>query len=67
VSDERVLAGAGGTAVGAAVDLRTSPPSVAIWIEAPGAPTLGTNISPSAARELAARLTRAAGDTESTV
>ena len=52
----------GGSAVGVAVDLRSAPPTVSVWIEAPGAPIQGVNLSPETARELAERLTRAAGD-----
>jgi hypothetical protein len=62
MSNDRVLAGVGGSVVGVAVDRRTSPPTVSVWIEAPGAPIQGANLSPEAARELAERLTRAAGD-----
>jgi hypothetical protein len=62
MSDDRVIAGEGGSAVGVAVDRRTAPPTVSVWIEAHGYPTQGANISPEAARELAERLTRAAGD-----
>ena len=62
MTDDRVLAGVGGAAVGVAVDRRTAPPTVSVWIEAPGAPTQGANLSPDAARELAERLARAAGD-----
>jgi hypothetical protein len=62
MSNGRVVAGAGGAAVGVAVDPRTAPPSVSVWIEVQGSPIQGTNLSPEAARELADRLTRAAGD-----
>jgi hypothetical protein len=62
MSEDRVVGAAGGSAVGVAVDLRTAPPTVSVWIEAPGSPIQGANLSPDAARELAERLTRAAGD-----
>ncbi|HSD03973.1 MAG TPA: hypothetical protein VLB81_16475 [Gaiellales bacterium] len=62
MSDGRVVAGAGGSAVGVAVDPRTAPATVSVWIEMPGSPIQGANLSPEAARELAERLTRAAGD-----
>jgi hypothetical protein len=62
MSDDRVVTGVGGSAVGVAVDLRSAPPTVSVWIEAPGAPIQGVNLSPETARELAERLTRAAGD-----
>ena len=62
MSDDRVVAGGGGTGVGVAVDRRTAAPTVSVWIEAPGYPIQGANLSPEAARELAERLTRAAGE-----
>ena len=62
MSDDRVVTGVGGSAVGVAVDLRSAPPTVSVWIETPGAPIQGVNLSPETARELAERLTRAAGD-----
>ncbi|HEY7259203.1 MAG TPA: hypothetical protein VH459_09040 [Gaiellales bacterium] len=62
MSDDRVVAGTGGSAVGVAVDRRTGSPTVSVWIEAPGYPIQGTNLSAEAARELAERLTRAAGE-----
>jgi hypothetical protein len=61
MSDDRVVAGEGGSAVGVAVDRRTAPPTVSVWIEAAGSPIQGANLSPEAARELAERLTRLAG------
>lgn len=62
MSDDRVVGGAGGSAVGVAVDRRTAPPTVSVWIEAAGYPIQGANLSPEAARDLADRLTRAAGE-----
>ena len=62
MSDDRVVVGNGGSAVGVAVDRRTVAPTVSVWIEAPGYPIQGANLSPEAARELAERLTRAAGE-----
>jgi hypothetical protein len=62
MSDSRLVAAVGGSAVGVAVDRRTAPPTVSVWIDTPGAATQGANLAPEAARELAERLTRAAGD-----
>jgi len=62
MSDDRVVVGNGGSAVGVAVDRRTVSATVSVWIEAPGHPIQGANLSPEAARELAERLTRAAGE-----
>jgi hypothetical protein len=62
MSDDRMVPGAGGSAVGVAVDRRTGSPTVSVWIEAPGSPIQGANLSPAAARTLAERLTRAAGE-----
>jgi hypothetical protein len=63
MADDRVVPGEGGYSVGVAVDRRTAPPTVSVWIDAGGAPTQGANLTPEAARELAERLIRAAGDT----
>jgi hypothetical protein len=62
MSDDRVVAGSGGSAVGVAVDRRTAPATISVWVEAAGYPIQGANLSPEAARELAERLTRAAGE-----
>ena len=62
MSANRIVAGVdGATAVGAAVDGRTEPVSVAVWIEVGGLPTQGSNLAPAAARRLA-ELVKAAAD-----
>ena len=52
----------GSASVGVAVDPRQPPPTVSVWITPPTGATQGLNLSPSAARSLAARLVDAADE-----
>jgi hypothetical protein len=62
-TDSRTEQAVDGTAlVGVAVDPRQSPPTVSVWITPPNGVTQGLNLSPSAARSMAARLIRAADE-----
>ena len=65
MTHERLVRGVdGSTAIGVALDQRTEKPTVSIWIQGTGHPVQGTNLSATAARALAERLSQTAARAE---